>query len=102
MAYSAPRALESTSWELALMPVLYNNNPIIHTRFTYVESASCELALMPVNNHPIIQSQYYILSGEYPSTAHSRLARGKPIFRAPQTLARGNTHFPRTSDSRPG
>ena len=72
------------------MLVLYNNNSIIHTRFTYVESASCELALMPVlyNNHPIIHLQYYISSGEYPSSAHNRLARG-------------NTHFSRTSVSHP-
>ena len=57
--YLAPRALESASWELALMPILYNIIQQLHTAFTYVENASCELALMPIfyNNNPIIHLQ---------------------------------------------
>ena len=39
-AYSAPRALESASWELALKPIIYNNSSIMHAYMWRVPPAS--------------------------------------------------------------
>ena len=68
-----PWAMENTSWELGLMPVLYNNSPmIIH------------------NNNPIIIR-----------TNNIRLVRGNPVFRA-SIVSPGETATFRASCVSPG
>ena len=94
-----PWDLENTSWELALMPVLYNNSPIIihkHLHVAYTESASWELALMPIlyNNNPILNHSHSYNSSR---PRNYRLARGYTHFPRILCLTWGNTHLPRTS-----
>ena len=80
------------------MPVLYNNNPIIHTTFTYMENASSELALMPVlyNNHPNNTfTIIHLVRGISVFCATIISPEEAPTFCTLQSLARGNTRIPR-------
>ena len=73
--YWAPRALKSASWDLALKPIMYNNNSITHSYTWRVPPASWHL------------SRVYTIIIQY--TGNTWIPRYS-------SLSRGNTHFPRT------
>ena len=89
--------MESASWELALKPIIYNNNSVTHSYTWRVPPASWHLSRVYTI---IIQYTVIHFVGGTSVFRATPVSPGEtPTFRAPGVSPGGNTHIPRTSVS---